>query len=1469
MRGLLSKGMALPLPGKAMIGMVLAGGVYGIFTLLGMPQLGFMLGIVLAALTFVLAIFAFGMEKRDKKKAANVEANIADSAAATPAGVNKVADRAKLDDLRKQFEGGVQTFKDHGKNLYDMPWYVVVGEPGSGKTEAVRHSGIGFPPGLQDQLQGTGGTVNMNWWFTDQAVVLDTAGRLMFEDVAPGENNEWREFLKLLRTSRPNCPINGVLLVIPADTLITDSTDEIEKKASKIAQQFDQIQRSLGVRFPVFVLISKSDLINGFREFFEDITDPRLTAQMLGWANPADLDEPFRPDRVEEHLETVRDHLLQRRFSLLQDPIHNEDPKGRRIDQVDALYKFPEAITEIGPRLRRYLETIFVAGEWSQKPLFLRGIFFTSSMRDGAALDADLAEALGVGVGALSEGKLWERERSYFLRDMFLDKVFKERGLVTRAANAGQVKRKRTMLMVGTAAAASLFLGAMIWYSYSQTKAKIQNPRDFWVQVQSAVDEVAADADESNGLTKVGAVQKYLSPLDVNPSVLSDRKLVYNEPFESGNADVRIDGTKQTYYEVFERAKRYYEENRSSSGLFALVAALPGGGKDVFKRQLPTQRLLFDQLVLSNAVDLTRTDILEDGKNRAAEIGWGASDLGPSALASLISIEVGATTGKGQPIGRDGFQNLVEFAVASSQDASSQDAGSESESSAENTGDGGLGQLVEYYEWLYPDDTTWPPETLAPGSENAVNAITRGIEAYNTRWRNPRGEGTLYGQLLDLQEAGTRLSAAEKLLADTSTEFDKVDTEKAYQTLRDRWIQAYDDYGSSYELFAAAVDGMGSRLSGDGFNSALAEEARLAVWNSAKESYDALIVQFGDEKAREKLKEDKEPEKQLIEWRTVLVDAKNVAETSYREKAAELVAYIRETIVPEHLAMSGRFRAFKARAGIYDGVKQALDLGVPGEAGLRAQMDSIDQDLDAQVKPINVDEDRFGNAAVAAYSAAARHRRYLGLHSEVTRLQGWKEILSAGEAASLPLIPLTQLGTLNYQTKFIPEKNKSLFESFSEIGSRVAASDDQMSGTLDRDEIKQRIMDVEMELSAHLAEYERFWAEEVPLALEVRSDGSWKSMRATLVDAHRRADAIGELRDLMTEAVSHAGSDSDRPKVVSLLAQAVAAEEEDGTLRDRIQKSLIPSWSRLDQQAATAGNTLERAAKQIPAFMQAYFPLESGSEIVGPEELYWRSFAVAAIEKIATEAAGAEQQEIMRVIGDCKRFPVTLDADAGSGLTQAEIESVHRVLSGIGVLTSGASIEAGDDPYYEVTNSRIHDALINLRGGSLENNPSRVERLRAALDVTAFLTENQRRITFTLAVQNTDFPENASAGTNWVDQVSIEKKMSVEDVLGGYSLFQGREVFSNNYNWTLPLSETVNMNFSDGRRNDIGATLRGWEPLKALAYSNETFGSGETVWKLPIRLENGKEFWMGAVFSGEAAGDLSAMERQWLRKKDW
>src|SRR3954468_3469365 len=471
---------SIPKPIKvSMLYLGVAIAVFTIWKSVKDPSTKIFLIIALVILALICAAYYGWQALKQKQQNQQFGGEISQHSSATPRGLSDPGQRARLDDMRKKFQSGVEAYKARGKDLYKLPWYVIVGEPGSGKTEAIRHSNVGFPPGMQDEFQGVGGTINMNWWFTNHAVLLDTAGRLMFEEVKPGETSEWREFLGLLKKNRPNCPINGLFLVIPSDSLIKDSADSIQKKAGTIAQQLDVIQRVLDVRFPVFVAVTKCDKINGFREFFDGMTDPQLQHQMMGWSNPDPLDEPFKPEMVDRHLEQVASRLRRRRLGLMRDPVP-ENPEGRRTDEVDSLYALPHSLELLSSRLRRYLETIFIAGEWSAKPLFLRGIYFSSSMREGSALDAELADAMGVGVEDLPEGKVWERERAYFLRDLFLEKVFREKGLVTRATNTRVMLRTQKVALYGFGFAALAIFSTLAWFAMGSLRSGVKDQADYW-----------------------------------------------------------------------------------------------------------------------------------------------------------------------------------------------------------------------------------------------------------------------------------------------------------------------------------------------------------------------------------------------------------------------------------------------------------------------------------------------------------------------------------------------------------------------------------------------------------------------------------------------------------------------------------------------------------------------------------------------------------------------------------------------------------------------------------------------------------------------------------------------------------------------------------------------------------------------------------------------------------------------------
>jgi hypothetical protein len=473
----------LPGPVKALLAAMTGVSLLGVIFIAasGNTAMLYLLGVIFVVVALLGGLYAAILRLGKKKKARKMDQMLQQHNTASPSAVSGADARVKLDDLRQRFSSGIQQYKKHGKDLYSLPWFLIVGEPGSGKTEAVRRSGIGFPPNLQDEQQGLGGTINMNWWFTNHGVVLDTAGRLLFEEIAPGSTSEWKEFLTLLRRSRSDCPINGLILAIPTDSLIKDTSADIEAKAKRIAVQLDEIQRILDIRFPVFVLITKADLIPGFREFFKDLQNPELEHQMVGWSNPAPLDAAFNPQQVDEYLAGLIGSIEKRRYPLLREPDHSGVDHGERwIDQVDSVYTFPRALEQILPRLRRFLELIFVAGEWAQKPLFLRGIYVTSSLQEGAVLDRDLAVALGMDVQDLPEEITFVRKGALFLRDVYLEKIFREKSLVTRATNAGGVVKRRQMMVFGIGFAALAASLALAWVGGSSLKTSIGEQQSYW-----------------------------------------------------------------------------------------------------------------------------------------------------------------------------------------------------------------------------------------------------------------------------------------------------------------------------------------------------------------------------------------------------------------------------------------------------------------------------------------------------------------------------------------------------------------------------------------------------------------------------------------------------------------------------------------------------------------------------------------------------------------------------------------------------------------------------------------------------------------------------------------------------------------------------------------------------------------------------------------------------------------------------
>ena len=128
---------------------------------------------------------------------------------------DEVVLKQKLKDALATLKAASGGKKDY---LYDLPWYLLIGPPGSGKTTALVNSGLRFPlsrGATPAAIAGVGGTRYCDWWFTEDAVLIDTAGRYTTQDSdVKLDKQSWLAFLDLLKKTRPRQPINGVMVAI-------------------------------------------------------------------------------------------------------------------------------------------------------------------------------------------------------------------------------------------------------------------------------------------------------------------------------------------------------------------------------------------------------------------------------------------------------------------------------------------------------------------------------------------------------------------------------------------------------------------------------------------------------------------------------------------------------------------------------------------------------------------------------------------------------------------------------------------------------------------------------------------------------------------------------------------------------------------------------------------------------------------------------------------------------------------------------------------------------------------------------------------------------------------------------------------------------------------------------------------------------------------------------------------------------
>ena len=399
-----------------------------------------------------------------------IKSSSASSASAAPGNPEQkaLADRfaeavATLRKMRLTQAGRKPGWRDwlslsSGSYLYELPWYLFIGAPGAGKTTALVNSGLSFPLAEKfgsGAIRGIGGTRNCDWWFTDEAVLIDTAGRYTTQDSHGQEDkSEWEGFLGLLKKARPRRPLNGVFLTASVADLLGQNTEQRTALAAAMRTRLLELDEKLATRLPVYVLVTKADLLHGFTDYFADLGKEQR-AQVFGFTLPAAESEHIAGQGLTA--------AFRREFELLHQRLNN-GLIGRMQQETDgerrsAIFGFPAQFGVLEPVLGELLDQVFTGSRFARPP-WVRGVYFTSGTQEGSPIDrvmGSLARSFGLERALLPAQQ--GSAHSYFLGTLLREVVFPEARL---AGSDLKFERRRHALRVGAVTAMALLSAGLI-----------------------------------------------------------------------------------------------------------------------------------------------------------------------------------------------------------------------------------------------------------------------------------------------------------------------------------------------------------------------------------------------------------------------------------------------------------------------------------------------------------------------------------------------------------------------------------------------------------------------------------------------------------------------------------------------------------------------------------------------------------------------------------------------------------------------------------------------------------------------------------------------------------------------------------------------------------------------------------------------------------------------------------------------